>query len=234
MSFTLGGDDDTKTRKFVLKALRHTAKLGRDAEKALQDLRRDGFITSPVTYVKAEGNGYSSGNFGKNSGIVYTTSLPPILSPTRDFSPNLQCVSAELKKEESGSNGGSTFQAFPVRLTGEKVVWDGVNPVRLEPLDCEFGRVRTPKSGISWEPKNGYIVQLYQEFRYASAKEALGDLARHMSYVIVESEDATKRDLAFSRALRLKVAEWLVEDGVSERIMRAMRDQAKVWSVMTA
>ena len=218
------GTADEKVVRTAYQGLRLAARLGRRAERALESLRRDGYLEGSFPVVRC-------GRLSDDGRVVRTTYFERKSVPARDQGPPLSDIALSFGRIGEGSHGGTEFGEVPVKIAGTFLV-QKERTLNRYAGECRLGRLRLKKGQPSLElDGEGTVVPVYQEFRSgaaAIAAEAIGEFVASMAVTVSHGE----RETHFTAALREAACRWLVEEGHVARVCREMRRTARVMEVM--
>lgn len=237
ITFTVDEDSSEKAALEAVKDLRRMAKLGRMAQAALDSLRARGHYDGLAPMIGLPQDDWNAK--GRKKAEVRIRRLPRKLGISRaDLAPF-----GELRLR-IGKGRDTSYSAHSCR---ELELWlDGPVMVQTEPgqavyevrdLQQRIGDVRVNKGHLSWlqDSANGYgtgsAFRIYQETKYDGAKKTIAEFAKSVSKRLCTAE---KDVLPAAKTLDLQAGawEWLVEDGVAERLLADVHPAVTVAQVM--
>lgn len=235
---------DDKTRETTIYNLRRMVKYGKMAERALRDIKAQGFahgtfptVGSPIR------NSY--GNRHQVSNVVEVR-LKAYVDPVRELAPPLSDLGIYFGNVETSYNGGAEFEQLPLIVRGqifrqrrdEHVIEDGSIP---------FGYLRLLKNGYSFEQRRtapgpeeemvhmtgtGSVFQVYSNFKYDGAQKMLKGFAAAISWAVVRTAKGTEAD-QLTTDMEKAVEGWLMSEGHVHRMCEEMHRHLTVREVQS-
>jgi hypothetical protein len=225
------GSTDTEIEQ-AMDHIRHTIELGRQAELALINIERQGYHNGDITVVVDP-------NTKTYHGALRNLRLAKYIEPTRDKAPSFADLSVTCGRMMEDSHGGHYFKSCEVTLSGTRVNQIEGKLVN-EPFSIIMGNLRLKKTGLSIELKheqyyNRYdVAQVYKKptgSSMSSYREIAKCVADHVVSIANSYHDP---ELQITHDLRMKAREWLVSEGVIQRLSTSLFEQAKIVEVMNA
>lgn len=222
-TFVVDDDIDPDSAYRAVSALKRMIRLGKVAESALEQLRRQGFCDTRVPTLSPQYGGYRY--------EAHRLAARPTVS--RKNLPDPARLVLSLGKLRDSDWSGHPCKEATIFLTGPQTTQIKAHPVKFRTYEkeTEVGFVRLNKNHLSWWCE-GRAHRVYKEMKYA--KEAdLFSLGEFIANKIVRKNEEGDRS-AMLVILREQAAEWLVEDGHVQRWMQELRTQTPILEVMEA
>lgn len=227
--FCIGQDSDEERLQEALVGLRRMIRYGRLAEKALRNLRTQGFCDCQVPVATRIREGYP--------GHIQAVRFPAFVNVTRADVPDYGQFKFQFGKAVKGEHGGQMTDEVQVRLhaTGWCQHFEEWKPRSLHVGNARLKRngetvfVSNRSEGID---KEG-VSKLYKAGDSTNAKLAYLTIARTFAHHMVRMYKEQDVSQPFTD-LREKLADWLVEDGHVRDFCIFLRENAVVASVLEA
>lgn len=231
--FAVDNSSDDEKIDETLKLLAETIKVGELAKKALWDIETKGYHDGQVFLC----NGVFDETRWTRS--IKSVHLDRYVEPTRDRAPPLKDLVVECGKMFEDSHGGHHFKACEVKLRGTRYIQKDRVGV-FEDFVVHFGNLRLKKTGLSFEGKhdnyyNRYDVVTLPKIKVSPNHEAYVVVAKCVSDHVVVADSADKSaETQLTNDLRYEVRKWLIQEGVSQRIVADLVEQSRIVEVMNA
>lgn len=216
----------------ALRQIEYTIELGRKAELALLNIERNGYHKGELTVV-------IDPNTQTYRGALRTIRLEKYDEPTRDKVPSFEDLTVVCGKMSEDSHGGHYFKSCEITLSGTRV-----NQIEgrlvTEPFSVKMGYLRLKKTGLSIELKhelyyNRYDVSQVYKKPTGSSMSSYREIAKCVAdHVVMIANSYGDPEKQITHDLRMKVREWLVSEGVIQRLSTSLYEQAKIVEVMNA
>jgi len=230
--FTVDEDVTEGGAKLALVQLRRMIKLGKLAERAMADIRSQGYTNRTVPIANRTVPQWNK----MHSTVVSIVHMPRREPVSRADLTDLSKLQIALGIPEEDEYSGNPCIVVPMSIKGIMLtqteqglaVYDAVEEER----SC--GRLRINKNHVSWLEGNYSEAQkVYWEYRYAQAKSAPA-FATALSRVIVNLGEGVDKRCGKTVMLHDQMPQWLCDDGHVARLFREIIEFCKVVKVMTA
>jgi len=237
-TFTVDEDSSEKGAQEALSDLRRMARYGRMAQAALDSLKARGCYDGLAPMISLPQDDWNAK--GRKKAEVRIRRLPRKLGISRaDLAPL-----GELRIR-LGKGRDTTYSAHPCRelelwLEGPMMVQTrpGVAEYELTESSHRVGGVRINKGHLSWlqDSRSGYgtgtAFRVYQETKYEGAKKTIAEFARSVSMCLCTVGEREMVPAAKTLDLQASAWEWLVADGVAERLLADVHPAVTISQVM--
>jgi hypothetical protein len=243
MPICVNNDSDPRAVKAAIRDLRRTVRLGKIAAKALVELKENKPYNKKV--VLTTYNKYKK-EYGSKVAL-----FPEVKEVSRKDIPDFENLTIEFGKVVSTRMGNNTVKEVGVFVRGIgislKVEYDeSIRQSKLKKTKVQLdsstyvariGTLRIKKKGLSFQPNKSYVEVSVFELapRPLAVKSVLNDevvIARIIAKIIVNYTVSKQSIPQKYLDLEKEAEKWLVEDGVTERMIKDMFDHVHVSKVM--
>jgi hypothetical protein len=235
-TFTVDEDSSDKAAQEALKDLRRMAKLGRMAQAALDSLRAEGHYDGLAPMISRPMDDWNAK--GRKKAEVRIRRLPRRLGVSRaDLAP-FAGLSLRLGKLKDTSYSGNPCRELELWLDGPmaRQTAPGLAEYEIVQSSWRVGDVRVNKGHLSWLKEatygTGAAFRIYQETKYDGAKKTIEEFAKSVSKKLCTVGQEGMIPAAKTLDLQATAWEWLVADGVSERLLAEVHPAVTVAQVM--
>ena len=231
--FTVDEDVTEEGAEQALLQLRRMIKLGKLAERAMADIRAQGYTdrTVPIASVIESKWDHS------HSTTITVVHMPKREPVSREDLPDLSKLQVALGTPQEDTYSGNPCIVVPMSIKGPLMTQteQGLAVYKTVEEERKCGRLRINKNHVSWlEGDYGDSAQkVYWEYRYAMAKSAPA-FAEYLAKVIVNLGPGVDKRCGKTVMLHDQMPKWLCDDGHVQRLFREMIEYCRVTKVMMA
>ena len=233
--FTVGTDSSELEAKLAITKLRRTIRHGRIAEKALKSIQTKGSYEGSVLLLnKSETEWAGSKAFEGN-----TQRLSQRLSISRADLGDFNKLRFTFGRIKDGSHGGHPHKMMDLLVIGDiPMQMKDFEPVYEMERDCsqKFGHVRINKGSIAWLDDSYAPVacRLFTTYASDKSKDTLNHFANELSKKLCMGLERQTELCAKSNELLETASEWLIADGIAEKLLIQILAEAKVAEIQNA
>lgn len=218
----------------IVERLKDTIRFGKQAEKILNEIETHGHYDGLIKVCVENREG--------DVGSISQHRLNKYEEPSRDRAPPLSDLIILTGKVTDDSHGGHRFKSVEVKLKGTGLLETENGVTQTRDLDSLVGYARMKKTGLSIELKHDLYFLRYDvvdvpKGRGPNADKALSVISKCIADHVVHSElrghgYRPNYESQFMNDIRINVQDWLIKEGVVQRICREIHDATKVVEVM--